>query len=233
MDDSGSSPQQSSTRMTLKKKTSIVDDDDLPEFKVSTPDMNASSSLQFSKQLVLLAEMGFTDTEFNLKTLQAANGNLQEALEIIVAANQRLRKKKSISASTADEIELFSTANSFAPVKKQQPIVDLMDSLDLGMNNTSSNSRKSSSTSANAGPALFNDDSNPWSQLDSKSGNHFSESFDPISSPHEPVIEEVVIPEVEDKDEDEKDNNDDPLAFNPFKSTTSNQFSDDLFANPW
>ena len=258
-DSSSSSPQQSGTRMVLKKKSSVMDDDDLPEFKVSTPEL--TNNTQYAKQLTLLAEMGFTDTEFNLKTLQAANGNMQDALEIIVAANQRLRKKKSISSSASDELnetDLFSSAVGSSTTKKPQPIVDLMDSLDLGHGQESSR-KSSTSHSGNTGNTgntgnignttnvttnqqFFIDDSNPWSQLDTPAAvNSSSKSNDSID-PIDPVIETGIEPipsiepitEVDSSPSDLPENSmDDPLAFNPFKSTTSSQFSDDLFANPW
>lgn len=71
------------------------------DFKTSSSEIN---NFNFSKQLALLSEMGFTDTEFNYKTLKAANGNMQEALEIIVAANQKQRRK-TVDRNIFDEIE--------------------------------------------------------------------------------------------------------------------------------
>jgi hypothetical protein len=245
MDDAsaGSTPQQPSSRMILKKKSSVMDDVDaaLTEFKASTPDL--ASSAQFSKQLTLLTEMGFTDTDFNLKTLQAANGNIQDALEIIVAANQRLRKKKSISSSSAAANDEFDSSDLFASAatkRTSQPIVDLMDALELGVESR----RKSSVTNGGVAAASTNtassfiDDSNPWSQLDSNNN-----VASPMSSESVPVVVEQITEPISEFDKFQSSSSspssaslpidEDPLAFNPFKSTTSNQFSDDLFANPW
>lgn len=70
-------------------------------FKNSPSDFSNSS---FNKQLTLLSEMGFTDTEFNYKILKASNGNMQEALEIIVASNNKQRRK-TVEKNIFDEIE--------------------------------------------------------------------------------------------------------------------------------
>lgn len=72
-----------------------------------------SYNANFSKQLALLSEMGFTDTDFNYKTLKAANGNMQEALEIIVAANQKHRRK-TVDRNIFDEIEEAKPSSSNA-----------------------------------------------------------------------------------------------------------------------
>lgn len=70
-----------------------------------------SSHSPYGNQLALLAEMGFVDSEFNLKALKAANGNTQEALEIIVAANQKQTRKPS-GHSILDEIHAVDRASS-------------------------------------------------------------------------------------------------------------------------
>lgn len=69
------------------------------------------SESNYSKQLTLLTEMGFTDTEFNYKTLKAANGNMQEALEIIVAANHKSRRR-TVEKSLFDELDDKVASNS-------------------------------------------------------------------------------------------------------------------------
>lgn len=242
-----------------------VPDKDLPEFKVSTPELTttaaAVSSSQYAKQLALLAEMGFTDREFNLKTLQAANGNMQDALEIIVAANQRLRKKKSLSQDSWDPsgaTVAVAAAAAMATKKHQAPIVDLMDSLDLrvedngvkdvvvvkdntaGYKAFSIASNGSEPFQALDSPAIptaaaaassFLDDSNPWAQVtDAKTAETFLDSRDTTGDVKDGT--QSAGSQEQQGTEAEEDNND-PLAFNPFKSTTSNHFSDDLFANPW
>lgn len=79
-------------------------------FKTS---VSESYTANFSKQLALLSEMGFTDADFNYKTLKAANGNMQEALEIIVAANQKQRRK-TVDRNIFDEIEEVKPSSSTA-----------------------------------------------------------------------------------------------------------------------
>lgn len=109
---SGSSGPMSLKSKSLSEQSSknnIIDNifsDDSPSSGSSVFKTSASESYNsnFSKQLALLSEMGFTDTDFNYKTLKAANGNMQEALEIIVAANQKQRRK-TVDKNIFDEIE--------------------------------------------------------------------------------------------------------------------------------
>lgn len=89
-----------------KSKNNIMDTEF--SFESSANDFKTSSSgtydSNYSKQLTLLSEMGFTDSEFNHKILKAANGNMQEALEIIVATNQKQKRKPS-QKNIFDELE--------------------------------------------------------------------------------------------------------------------------------
>lgn len=88
--------------------------DDSNNFKDSFSDF--STGPNYSKQLLLLSEMGFTDHEFNFKTLKAANGNMQDVLEIIVAANQK-QKRKIVENNIFDEIEQVNPVlNSSLPL---------------------------------------------------------------------------------------------------------------------
>lgn len=105
---SDSSQLNSSLKEKENPKNKLIDSefsygcDDSNTFKDSFSD--SSTGPNYSKQLLLLSEMGFTDHEFNFKTLKAANGNMQDVLEIIVAANQK-QKRKIVGNNIFDEIE--------------------------------------------------------------------------------------------------------------------------------
>lgn len=119
---SDSSPGPMSLISSLKEtKNNLIDSefsygrDDSNTFKDSFSDSSTGSN--YSKQLLLLSEMGFTDHEFNFKTLKAANGNMQDVLEIIVAANQK-QKRKIVENNIFDEIEQVKPVhNSSVPLE--------------------------------------------------------------------------------------------------------------------
>lgn len=104
---SGSSGPMSLNDSGEKSKKNIMDSFVSSEFS-SANDFKTNSfdnsSSNYSKQLSLLSEMGFADSEFNHKILKAANGNMQEALEIIVATNQK-QKRKTSERNIFDELE--------------------------------------------------------------------------------------------------------------------------------
>lgn len=199
---------------------------DMPDFKVSTPELNTASmgsSNAYDKQLSLLSEMGFNDTEFNLKTLKAANGNMQDALEIIVAANHKLKQSK----QPEPFFDEWATSNSSAtiperrPSKKSnsQPVVDLMDS--FGMEPLKQS--LVDEVVDESGKDSFEGAADPWSSYQKSS----------IESHSAPIEEHPTIEQsIDESTIDEPDDND-PLAFNPFKSSNTTHLSDELFANPW
>jgi len=115
---SGSSGPMSLKSSSEGSKNNIMDSEFSYEFSSMGSNAFKTSSSEsynanFSKQLALLSEMGFTDTDFNYKTLKAANGNMQEALEIIVAANQKQRRK-TVDRNFFDEIEEAKPSTSYA-----------------------------------------------------------------------------------------------------------------------
>ena len=97
---SGSMSLKSNNLMDLESSCNSKDFDFKPTIGLSEP-----SDAHYTKQLTLLNEMGFSDNEFNYKTLRAANGNMQEALEIIVATNQKQRRKHVDRNNLFDELE--------------------------------------------------------------------------------------------------------------------------------
>lgn len=184
----------------------------LNSFKSSTSD---NSSSNFSKQLTLLSEMGFTDTEFNYKTLKAANGNMQEALEIIVAANQKQRRK-TVDRNIFDEFE---------EAKPAQPSKEAVDDSDA--------------KNFKSPPPIQLDDwgfTNEISTKNLEEGNNFAEITAPIqekksninqSSSNNPWGSDLADDAVPD---DEVKKTEDPFdSFKAFRSTTS----DNYFDNPW
>lgn len=105
-----------------KSKNNIMDSEFTSEsssannFKTSSSETFGSN---YSKQLSLLSEMGFTDAEFNHKILKAANGNMQEALEIIVATNQK-QKRRSSEKNLFDDLEEAKPATEIVKSSNEQ-----------------------------------------------------------------------------------------------------------------
>ena len=204
-----------------KSKNNLMDSEIYCEqsntFKNSTSD---SFNSNYSKQLTLLAEMGFTDTEFNYKTLKAANGNMQEALEIIVVANNKQRRK-TVEKNIFDEIEEVKPSKSIQNIYKDEPNVTFqsppsiqMD--DWGFENTSTSKVEHSETFPISNDADVNvTEIVPVPPVKTKQSNP--------SNPWDDNFEENSNAEKDSKKAE------DPFdTYKAFKSTTDNYFD-----NPW
>lgn len=189
----------------------------------------------YNKQLDLLAEMGFHDREFNLKTLKAANGNMQDALEIIVAANQKLRNKPSVnkappSKNILDELDSISpapatTSQAWPEEPIPSPIVPIESQFaSVSLDEPWGSIEESKPVKTKIAPLEETHEPEPQSQEYQSQDYQYNEP-----EPHEP---ESTEQETSNEQEDTHDYSNDPLAFNPFKSSTT-PYSDDLFANPW
>lgn len=206
-----------------KSKNNLMDSEVSYEQSSTNTFKNSSSdsfNTNYSKQLTLLSEMGFTDTEFNYKTLKAANGNMQEALEIIVAANNKQRRK-TVDKNIFDEIEEVkpqSTSSQHAPkneqiISFQSPPMD-----DWGFESSSvskvENSKTFDVSEHSEIPKI--DEPAPVTPVESKQSN--------TNNPWDDNF-------VEDSSAAEKDSkkSEDPFdSYKAFRSTT-----DTYFDNPW
>ena len=213
-----------STLDTNDKSTKNFMDTEI-SFDSSINSKNVSSdsfTTNYSKQLVLLSEMGFTDTEFNHKTLKAANGNMQEALEIIVASNNKQRRKTN-DRNIFDEIEEIKTSNSVQNASKseqniifQSPSSIQMD--DWGFENTSTRTVEHS-----VSEPIFNheevskfNEPTPTPPVQNKQSNS-----------HNPWDDNFI--EEDSNVKKESKHTDDPFdTYKAFKST-----ADNFFDNPW
>lgn len=187
----------------------------------------------YAKQLDLLAEMGFHDREFNLKTLKAANGNMQDALEIIVAANQKLRNRpssisKAPPSSNSYNKNILDDLDFITPT----PTSD-MTAWPEGPTTTLHQLQSQPIESQFASVSL----DEPWGEtidvtkVDIPQEESLEVNPDQYQSDDTPI--EQTIEETVEESTDTNDYSNDPLAFNPFKSTSTTPYSDDLFANPW
>jgi hypothetical protein len=224
---SGSSGPMSLKSKSLSEQSSknnIMDNiflDDSPSSGSSAFKTSASESYNsnFSKQLALLSEMGFTDTDFNYKTLKAANGNMQEALEIIVAANQKQRRKTvdknifdeieearpSFSEQTATKIDEDSNKETF----KSPPPIDMDD---WSFNN-------GSKVKDIKNEAIISEPEVIIKEENEKSNNK--------QAPNNPWGNNFVDDSIS---ESEPENTEDPFdSYKAFRSTPS----DNYFDNPW
>lgn len=188
----------------------------LNSFKTSTSE---NSSSNFSKQLTLLSEMGFTDTEFNYKTLKAANGNMQEALEIIVAANQKQRRK-TVDRNIFDEFEEAKPSS----VQPSRGSVDDSDSKNfkspppIQLNDWGFRSETATKNPDEGNN--FAEIAAPIQDKKPSNNNKHSSSNNPWGSDH---ADDSLPDEEVKKTEDPFD------SFKAFRSTTS----DNYFDNPW
>lgn len=217
------------SRMSLSeksKKNNLMDSE--ISFEPSNTFKNSSSDSfnnNYSKQLTLLSEMGFTDTEFNYKTLKAANGNLQEALEIIVASNNKQRRK-TVEKNIFDDIQEVKLTSSVQNISKEQnkstPPIQMDD---WGFDSTSS-SKVEMDCSENALISnhsdfpdigvLVSDPVRTVQNKQSNSSNPWDDNF----------VEENPAIEKESKKAAAADDSFD--TYKSFKSTT-----DSYFDNPW
>jgi len=210
-----------STQMSLKshsserRKSNLLDSEALVNTGNSNGFKKCSAEgmeTNYSKQLTLLSEMGFTDSDFNYKTLRAANGNLQEALEIIVAANQKSRKKTVERNNIFDEINQ-ETSTKDAPVNieikekfQSSPPIQMddwgFDSTPIvEMNNKESVESVKSNSNVEVIEPKPKSSTNPWDEDQSENSKE-TES----KKPHDPFD-----------------------TYKAFSSTTS----DTYFDNPW
>lgn len=221
---SGPMPLKSSSDERSKKNLIDSEFSDEPNSSSSNTFKTSSSescNTDFSKKLALLSEMGFTDTDFNYKTLKAANGNMQEALEIIVAANQKQRRK-TVDRNIFDEFE---------EAKPSQSVSQTCFGIDEGSHKESFKSPPS----IQLDDWGFNSDSN--AKEVKKENAHFSEPDVPIQEDKSNIkqvssnnpwgndfVDDSIPPESDSK------RTEDPFdTYKAFRSTTS----DNYFDNPW
>lgn len=209
-----SAPLSLKSNSTDKPRANLLDSDRLFEFDGSNDFKKSDyTDANYSKQLTLLSEMGFTDSEFNYKTLKASNGNMQEALEIIVASNQKSKRKSSErNINIFDEIQQeFSPVASNSNIQSTDsfqvtPPIQLeewgFDSTPVALDKKESKESVQSSTKSESVPEVKNNSNNPWDD------NH-AESEKEIDS--------------------SKKSND---PFDTYKAFSSNT-NDAYFDNPW
>jgi hypothetical protein len=203
-------------------------------FKMSSPEiLSLSLSHPFAKQLNLLSEMGFKDSELNLKILNASNGNMQDALEIIVASNQKNRRKPS-EKNIFDEFETieqspksmdssFQTEKSSLSLENQirTPSVSVKSPPPMLMDDWSS-----ASTSVNVSKPL---ERTTEINKNLESVSAIQEARKPSISSGNPWDDIVINDDSETKEEEIKKTLPDPFdSYSAFKPN-----SDTFYDNPW
>lgn len=219
-------------RMSLKSSSNEKSQNDLMDSQVfnSSYDINSSAfkesssesaGVNYSKQLTLLSEMGFTDSEFNYKTLKAANGNMQEALEIIVAANQKNRRK-TVDRNIFDEIEEAKPSPKFSSNVVEESKTSFKSPPPIHMDDWGFNSSAADNTVKNEIHPVI-DEFVPEADVEKpKSLKNDKKHSDPTNPWGEDFVEDSSI----EKDSKIKD---DPFdSYKAFRST-----ADSYFDNPW
>ena len=186
-------------------------------FKDSFSD--CSTGPNYSKQLSLLSEMGFTDHEFNFKTLKAANGNMQDVLEIIVAANQK-QKRKIVENNIFDEIEQVNPVLNSSLDNVNEKISVLMDDW------RHSDGSKEKIVEKNMSPITIKDkyvDEEMPAEIINISSEHNNPWDNSCNEQRETETQSGSEIELQKKIEDPFD------AYKSFKTSSS----DNYFDNPW
>lgn len=188
--------------------------------------LSVSTSHPFAKQLDLLSEMGFKDSELNLKILKASNGNMQDALEIIVASNQKNRRKLS-EKNIFDEFETVvqSPKSMDSSFQTEKDSISLRNQINI------------STEPVKSPPPMSMDD---WSSASTSVNVRTTEinpNIESVSS-----IQETRKPSVSSRNPWDDDNNDDaektekeikkqPDPFDSYSAFKPN--SEIFYDNPW